>query len=336
MKAAVFHNPRDIRIEDIRRPEINSGEALVRVKMASICGTDLSVYKGERKVPAPIILGHEFAGEIIEVGGDLRGFEAGERVVIEPTLACGRCPLCRSGRYNICEDRGFLGLTLDGCFAEYVKVPERSLWKIPKDMGYEEGAMVEPAAVGIHAIDRAGVKVGDYVAISGAGAIGLFALQVAKIAGARTIVIDRIESRLRLAEELGSDAIINASEEDPPEAIKGLTEGMGADIAIEASGSHQASAHSAALVRPGGRVVWVGLAASPVPVSQMAVVRREIEIFGSLAYVSSDFKKSIHLISSGKIKTEPIITHKFSLDEITHGLALLERQIAIKVLIETE
>jgi len=335
MRAAVFHSPKDVRIEDIGRPEINSKEALVKVEMASICGTDLSVYKGERRVPAPIVLGHEFAGEILEIGGDLRGFEVGERVAIEPTFACGRCLLCRSGRYNICEDREFLGLTLDGCFAEYVKVPERSLWKIPKGMGYEGGAMVEPAAVGIHAIDRAGVKVGDYVAISGAGAIGLFALQAAKIAGARTIAIDRIESRLRLAEELGSDAIIDASEEDPREGIKRLTEGMGADIAIEASGSHQASAHSAALVRPGGRVVWVGLAASPVPLNQMAVVRREIEIFGSLAYVASDFKKSIQLISSGKIKTEPIITHRFPLDEIAHGFELLEGQIAVKVLIET-
>ncbi|MGQ9690542.1 MAG: alcohol dehydrogenase catalytic domain-containing protein, partial [Thermoproteota archaeon] len=206
MRAASLFGVGDLRVIDKEVPKISEYEVLIKVGACGICGTDLHFFKGEWKVNTPLVLGHEFSGTVVQVGSKVDGIKVGDHVVAEPNVLCGKCKYCRMSEKNFfCENIQAIGVTVDGAFAEYVKAPERNVYRIPEDMSFEEAALIEPLACIIRGIDRVGISVGSNVAIVGTGPIGLLMIQVVKHYGAsKVFALDIVEDRLRLAQELGA------------------------------------------------------------------------------------------------------------------------------------
>jgi len=307
MKTSRLHGPRNLKLEDVAEPVINNDEVLIRVRAMGICGSDLHMYTGERPLPYPRILGHEFAGDITQVGANVSHLQIGQRVTAEPNFWCGKCVYCQAGRENLCVNRVGLAVNVDGCQAEYVKVPAGFVWPLPDKMTYTQGAMVEPLMVSLHAWRRSGAKLDDIVTIIGCGTIGLMALLCAKAAGARILAVDVIPDKLELARKLGANEVINGRETDPVEAVKQATNGLGSDIVIESAGSPATVEQSLDMVRQAGRIMMIGLSTKPAQVIPMSVARREVEIFGSFIYHAGEFAGAIRLIGSGQVDVLPLV-----------------------------
>jgi len=251
VKVAMWHGGKDIRIEDAPKPRIKRGEALIRVRAVGICGSELHVYEGisKRRVP-PLVMGHEFSGEVAEVEDGGCGNPKGDRVAVEPIIRCGTCEQCARGRSNICSNMRLMGLHMTGAFAEYVAVPAEKCYKIPDNVSFEEGSTAEPLSVGLHAVNRASIGLGDAVVVLGAGVIGLMSVQAAKIAGAaKVLVTDLFDYRLKLARKLGADAVINVKEEDPVKVVMELTDGKGVDAILEAVGIQKTMQQAMTMVK---------------------------------------------------------------------------------------
>jgi L-iditol 2-dehydrogenase len=307
MKTSRLHGPRDMRWEDVPEPMINQDEVLIRVRAMGVCGSDLHIYTGDRPVPYPRILGHEFAGNIAQVGANVSHLRIGQRVTAEPNFWCGRCVYCQAGRQNLCVNRVGLAVNVDGCQAEYVKVPAQFVWPLPDNMTFVQGAMVEPLMVSLHAIKRSRAQLGNTVTILGCGTIGLMALLCAKAAGCRIFAVDVIPEKLDLARRLGANEVINGLETDAVEAVKRATEGLGADIVIEAAGFPATVEQSLVMVRQAGRIILIGLSTKPAQLPPIAVARREVEIFGSFIYHAGEFASAIHLIATGQVDVLPLV-----------------------------
>ncbi|MBS7624807.1 NAD(P)-dependent alcohol dehydrogenase [Candidatus Bathyarchaeota archaeon] len=341
MRAAVLYKPFDMRVEEVEPPQIGAKEVLVKVKRVGICGSDVHFYChgkiGAFVVDRPIILGHECSGEVVKVGEDVKGVSVGERVVIEPGFTCGICEHCRSGRYNLCPSVRFYGAPpYNGAFAEYVSAPAENVYPMPENMTYEEGAMIEPLAVGLMAAKRGNISVHDSVAVFGAGPIGLLALQASKSHGAiETYAIDVIEYRLEYASRMGAEFAINASKEDPVRRVMELTNNKGVDVVIEASGSPKALQQALDVVKPGGRVVLVGYPLTEVPIFIDIILMKELDIRGVHRYANV-FPTAIRLVSSGKVDVKSLVTHVFPLERILDGFNVHINKIGnpIKVQIE--
>ncbi|RMG55334.1 MAG: 2,3-butanediol dehydrogenase, partial [Bacteroidetes bacterium] len=277
MKAAVWYGKRDVRVEEVSEPAApGPGQAKVKVHWCGICGSDLHEYDaGPIFIPAtaphpltgvqaPLILGHEFSGEVVEVGEGVREVKVGDRVTADACQYCGECYMCKMNRYSLCSSLAFTGLMANGAFAEYVNVPAYTLYSLPPEMPSDVGALVEPLAVGIHAIRRAPVIQGDSVAVVGAGTIGLVTLQAARAAGASQVfVLEMAKARKEYAQKLGATAVIDPSETDPVAEVRRLTNGLGVDVAIECVGSEITGALALDLARVGGKVVLVGIFEKP-------------------------------------------------------------------------
>jgi L-iditol 2-dehydrogenase len=307
MKTSRLHGPRDMRWEDVPEPMINQDEVLIRVRAMGVCGSDLHIYTGDRPVPYPRILGHEFAGNIAQVGANVSHLRIGQRVTAEPNFWCGRCVYCQAGRQNLCVNRVGLAVNVDGCQAEYVKVPAQFVWPLPDNMTFVQGAMVEPLMVSLHAIKRSRAQLGNTVTILGCGTIGLMALLCAKAAGCRIFAVDVIPEKLDLARRLGANEVINGLETDAVEAVKQATEGLGSDIVIEAAGFPATVEQSLVMVRQAGRIILIGLSTKPAQLPPIAVARREVEIFGSFIYHAGEFASAIHLIATGQVDVLPLV-----------------------------
>ncbi|MCD6470054.1 NAD(P)-dependent alcohol dehydrogenase [Candidatus Bathyarchaeota archaeon] len=324
MKAAVLYKPLDMRVEYVDIPSINPSEVLVRVKNVGICASDVHYYLHGKIasfiVEKPLILGHECSGEVVEVGEKVTGVEVGERVVIEPGFTCGSCEYCRSGRYNLCENVRFYGTPpYHGAFAEYVSAPAQNVYSMPNNMTYEEGAMIEPLAVGMMAAKRGRVTVHDTVAIFGAGPIGLLSLQAVRSHGViDTYVIDIIDYRLDYAQKLGASEVINASKTDVIKQIMKLTQGKGVDVIIEASGSPKAIKQALEIIKPGGRIILVGYPLIEVPILIDKILAKELDILGVHRYANV-FPTAIKCVASGKIDVKSLVTHIFPLEKILDG-----------------
>lgn len=338
MKAAVWYGNGDIRIEEIPEPEIKYDELLVKTKAVGICGSELHAYEGksERRKP-PLIMGHEFAGEVTKVGGKVKDIYEGDRVVIEPIIRCGICEQCTCGRSNICNNMQLIGLHRSGAFAEFVAVPAVKCYKIPDNVSFEEASMVEPFSVGIHAVNLASININDRVAIVGDGIIGLAMLQTAKLAGALEIfVVGHHDYRLNLAKRLGANEIINSKIEDPVDKIMKITHAKGVDKVLEAVGNSDSVKQSLKIVKKGGVVTLVGMLLKSIELEIMDVVTKEIEIRGSYGYNSKDFETALTLISTKKLNAKPFITHVIALDDIKRGFEIFAKRSerVIKVLIK--
>jgi 2-desacetyl-2-hydroxyethyl bacteriochlorophyllide A dehydrogenase len=339
LKAAILHRIRNIQVEDIPVPEISENEVLIKVAAAGICGTDLHFFRGEWNVKMPIVPGHEFSGEIIKVGEDAKEFSIGDRVVVEPNILCGSCYFCRMPERNFfCENLIAIGVDTDGAFAEYVRIKKENVYKFPEHISFEEAAFIEPVACCLRGLDNVKIKMGDSVAIIGAGPIGLLLLQLAKKAGAsKTIQTDYDDARLELAEKLGADYTINVKKQDPMLTVKELTKGYGMDVAIEAVGSPEAITQAMRVTRRGGRLNIFGVSPQNATweVKPFDLYNKELTITSSYRSPFT-FQKAVEIVSSGELKLKPLISHIFPIDEIEHAFKILDEKLekAIKIIIK--
>ena len=321
MKAAVLHGPRDLRVESVPEPQLGADEALVRVTLAGLCGTDHRIWTGKRAVRYPRIMGHELVGRLEETG---------ERVVVEPNFSCGQCPLCQEGNRNLCLARTAVGIDVDGGFAELIRVPSQCVWPAPADVADEDLLLTEPLAVVVRAVNRGAPNAGETAAVVGAGTLGLLALQMLRARGARVLVVSRTHRRLDLARQLEA-AEVHALNEGPLAAAACRFSGReGVDLVVETAGAAEAVTQALELVRPGGRVVLTGLPHEPTRVPFFSVVRREVTLIGSMIY-QDEFGEALRLIASGAVKTRLLVTHHFKLDTIRDAFAAHTEQSAIKV-----
>ena len=339
MKAAVLYGVRDLRLEDVPKPEISDNEVLIRVNASGICGTDIHIYRGEWKTNTPIILGHEFSGVIADVGREVKDLNIGDPVVAEPNIPCGSCYFCRMSERNyFCENLEATGVTINGAFAEYVKIVASNVYKLPEGYSLDEAALIEPLACCVRGIDQAEIKVGDTVAIIGAGPVGLILLQLALQSGASMVIqTDMEDSRLSLAKELGADHTINVTKEDPIESIKELTDGYGVDVAIEAVGKPEAITQAMRATRRGGKLVIFGVSPEDAvwKVRPFELYDKELTI--KTSYRSPyTFQRAVKIAVSGRVRLKPLISHVFKLDDIHRAFEVAEKRLegAVKVLVK--
>ena len=351
MRAARWHGRGDVRVEDVPIPRAGPGELLLRVSWCGICGTDLEEYRdGPVVIPvdrpnpltgqcAPVTLGHEFAGEVVEVGPDARGFAVGDRVVPDICLFCGECHYCRRHQYALCVSWAAIGLHGDGGLAEYVRVPARLCQRLPDEIDDEEAALIETTEVAVRAVRHGGVGLGDSVAVVGDGAVGLITCQVARAAGATTVILlGHRARRLDLGRRLGVDAAFDTTDAAWPGAVADLTDGLGVDVAIECGGRPQAIQDSIAVTRKGGRIVLLAVLGTPVPLDTFAIVEGERTITGSVQHhYDEDLPTAVHLLASGRVAVRPLITRRIALDRVvSDGFAALGAGgDDIKVLVST-
>jgi len=346
MKSIVKVMPKPgIEIKDIEIPKISEDEVLVKVKAAGICGSDIHIYKWTRGYEflsdyLPRVLGHEFSGEVVEVGRRvITDVKVGDRVVSETGRTCGKCFFCRIGEDTLCPQRkllGRLGLERNGAMAEFVNVPSQTLHKIPKSVSYEEAAVTEPAGVALHALEIAEVKAGDKIAIFGPGTIGLLILQLAKIAGSGKIVMFGLNSdnnRLNIAKELGADLTVCVDRENPIKIVRQMITEIGVDVVFEVSGVPSAFNQALEISRPGGRIVVAGIYSEPIVIDfTNQLVRQQKSIKGSYAAPKAVWEKVLRLMDTKKIKIKPLIT-PIAIEKAREGFEACIHKKAVKVLI---
>lgn len=328
--------PGNLSLLDYEVPKVRPGEALIRIRAAGICGTDLHIKHDTFHNNPPVTLGHEFSGEIAELDEAVEGWAVGDRLVAQPHKGgCGTCRYCKTGMVEICANKKAIGYKIDGSMAEYVALPTASLHRIPDNLDFETAALTEPLAVCVKAVlERARVEPGDFVVVQGCGAIGLLAGAAAKAGGAGTVVVtgtDRdIDVRLRVAKEMGIDDAISVQQIDLATYVAEHTEG-GADLVIEASGAPIAIAQAFDLVRRDGRICAIGLtAADEISLPWSKAIHKCIEINTSYSSSWTSWETAIHLLSSGAVNAAPLISGRYALDEFEEAFASLERLEAVK------
>ena len=342
MKAVVKtkRGPGNVELREVEVPKVKPDEVLVEVKFTGICGTDVHIYHDSAFYTPPVVLGHEYSGVIVEKGSEATGFEVGDCVTSPATIPCGQCLMCRTNHANRClgEQKRILGAhKANGTFTKYVAVPSVILHKIPENLSLEEAAVAELAACVVRAVfERVGVEAGEVVAVLGPGPMGLLTIQAAKIAGAKQVILTGVSAdkeRFSIAKEIGVDSIINVENEDAVEVVKSLTEGLGADVVFEASGSSAARKQAFNMVRRCGKVGLIGLTGRPVDVNLDSIVEGELDVKGSWGTVWTSWRRTLNLLSSGMIRVSPLITAKLPLEKWQDGFSLMEERKALKVLL---
>jgi L-iditol 2-dehydrogenase len=345
MRALVVSAPNTFAVRDVERPRPSDFEVLCRVSAVAICGTDPHIIQGE--YPGfwpkdwPLIPGHEWCGEVVEVGSGATalGWTAGTRVAGTSHAACGYCTRCVEGRYNICLNFGVDGLhaqyghNTDGAYAEYVVHSIKSVFPIPDTLSDEEGAMLDPISIALHTVDRGGHRPGDTVVVLGPGVMGLLVAECARALGAgRVIVVGRGE-RLEKARELGHETV-DFSSADPVGAVLALTDALGADVALECSGSADAVTQCVSMLRRGGRVAAIGIPLDDARLPIRRMVLDEIDVVGVRA-AAGDMPRAIALLRSERIRARELVTHHFDLEDFPQAYATFveRREGALKVII---
>ncbi len=332
MKAAIYHGVKSIVVEDVERPTPSPGYVLIEMKCCGVCGSDLHSYHGLWEQPSAAH-GHEVSGVIAECGQGVERFRVGDRVCMEWFSHCGRCRFCRTGSYNLCDNLQRTSGNSHAGFAEYVVAHQSSLFKVPDDLSFEEGALVEPLSVSSRAVRRCGEDGRGTLLVTGSGTIGLLAVAVARSLGtARVIATARHDHQAAMSAELGAHYVLRAPEDgrsgDPAEEMMRLTGGEGADAVIETTASLGGLHDAFASVRKGGCVVLVGGFHTPLPVDLQRIVDNEIRIFGSLCCshtgMKRDFEWSMELISSKRVPVRKLVTHRFPLEEIASAFKVAE------------
>ena len=339
MKAAVFHGPRDVRIENVPDPAAPAPpDVVLEVTRAAICGTDASEWDHGPVLCRPgVVLGHEFVGRVVGLGDQVTGLRVGDRVVSGAGISCGRCPWCLRGRTNLCAEYRTLGLQVDGGLAEYVTSPAAICHPVPEACDDDAAAMTQPLAVALHALSRVSQGPDDAVAVIGAGGIGSFILAGAsrRAVEGRVVAIDIDDDRLVTARALGAGETANATGADLAELLLELTDGAGFDIVIEASGAPEAPSAAIAATRRGGRVLLLGLHGAPRPIDLTRMILREVDIFTTVAHVcDSDIPSALELLATSDVAAVTA-GPRISLDALVEsGLRpLSERRASGKILV---
>lgn len=341
MDAAVLRRPFEVRLERRRTPEPREDEVLIQVKAVGVCGSDVHYYEhgriGRYVVDRPLVLGHECSGVVAAVGAAVTRFAPGDRVAVEPGIACGRCGSCKSGKYNLCPDVRFLATPpIDGAFAQFVAIREDFVFPIPEGLSFERAAMNEPFSVGLHAVRRAGVKTGDSVAIMGMGPVGLLTVVAAKACGAARVFVSDVEPlRLDAALKLGAELAVHAGREDAAAAIRGATGGEGADVAIETAGNPQALRSALLATKRGGVAAVVGL--PPEGRAELSIsdlVDNEIDVRGVFRYANT-YPLGLSLLADSAKNIEALFTDAYPLEETAAALerARTNKSGSLKVLV---
>jgi len=337
MKAAVFYAPGQVRLENVNIPDIGPDEVLVKVRAALTCGTDRKTYlRGHHLFAPPFVFGHEFAGDIVEVGSHVKNFTPGMRAVAANSAPCNSCFYCKNGEHSLCDS---LFIQLSGAFAEYIKIPgiivSQNLLQFPKTVSYKEAALLEPLSCVVHGVEESKINLGDTVVINGAGPIGLMFLQVAKLKGARVIITDILEERLKLATKLGAYKVINISKiQNPVEEVKKLTEDKrGADVAIEAVGLSDVWEQTISMVRKGGTVNLFGgcKRGTKVSIDTSLIHYSQINIKGVFHHTPGHVKRALNLICNKEIDINSLITDEFPLSEISAVIRMMLAHKGIKI-----
>ncbi len=314
MKALVLQAYNDLVYADVPGPAIRPDEVLVQVRACGICGSDVHGMDGSsgRRIP-PIIMGHEAAGLVAEVGSEVTGWRVGDRVTFDSTVYCGICYFCRRGEINLCDNRRVLGVSCDeyrqhGAFAEYVAVPQRILYRLPDGLALEEAAMVEALSIAFHAVGRAPVTLADTAVVVGAGTIGLLVIQSLRLAGCGQIVaVDLDAGRLEMARQLGADEGLLAMEDDVPAKVRAQTGGRGADLAFEVVGLSSTLNTALSSLRKGGSLTMVGNLAARADLPLQAAVTRELTLYGSCSS-SGEYPACLDMIARGGVDVRPLIS----------------------------
>lgn len=324
MKAAVLYGLGDFRTEMVDIPQITGDEVLIKVVYCGICGSDVprSMISGARKYP--LILGHEFCGEVAKTGAKVDSIRVGDRVVVAPLVPCGTCKYCLAGEYGLCDSYNIIGTGSNGAFAEYVKVPKNHVLRINDQLDFETAAGVEPATIGYHGLRKAEIQPGETVVIMGCGPIGQLTLQWAKIFGASNIIaVDIFAEKLELAKQLGANVTVNANKCDVVAKIRDLTSG-GADVVVETAGSRITQEQSILVARKKGRIIYMGISHTDLPLAEETVehlLRGEITIQGTwnsytAPYPGIAWQATLQFMTNGAIKFKPMISHKITVDEV--------------------
>jgi NADPH2:quinone reductase len=320
MRAATLTDVGEIAVEDRERPDPGPDEVLVEVGACSVCMTDYHIYHGSFAVETPVVLGHESAGTVAEVGTDVTAFEPGDRVAMNPVVPCNECSACKRGETNLCTDNTSIGgagqTVVDGAFAEYVRVPATNLEDVG-DLPFREAALAEPLACCVHGVRRAGIEQGDSVALVGAGPIGLLLLQTLRNAGAAPIAVSELDAdRRELAVEMGADVVVDPAEGDPVEAIR---EEVGlVDAGIEVVGKVETIQQANDLTARGGNTLIFGVPAqdATMEISPFDVYFDEVDLRGTFALTQESFERAITLLRTGRIDADAMVTEEIGLEDI--------------------
>jgi L-gulonate 5-dehydrogenase len=323
MKAVALLEPRRFEVQDRPVPEPGPDEALIKVRAVGICGSDLHAFHGNQPfVTYPRVLGHEVAGQVVEIGSAVDTLKAGDRVCVDLVINCGHCYPCRIGRPNCCVSIRVMGVHVDGGFAEYIVAPASRVYRLPDSLPDDHAAMVETLTIGCQAVARGDVAAGESVAIIGAGPIGLVAMLAARSRGARVIVCDLLDSRLALARSLGAEAVVNSGASSLTDEVARFTSGEGANVVIEAVGVVPAVESAIEIASAAGRVVLLGLGARPVPIVPTTLIRKELDIRASRMN-SRRFPEAIALASSLLAPLGKMITHRMPLTNAAEAFEML-------------
>jgi 2-desacetyl-2-hydroxyethyl bacteriochlorophyllide A dehydrogenase len=341
MKAAIYSGPRDIRITEIPVPTIKPGHVLVQNKVSGICGSDLHEYFGEWAQTTNIASGHEFSGVVVEVGPKVTSVIEGGNVCAECFSHCGECTFCRTGLYNLCADRRYIGTREGhGGFAEYALLPESSVFSLPDTFSFEEGALIEPLAVAYRSLFRTHPHSSDQIAILGAGTIGLCCVAVANAIGVRNVLVTaKYKQQVRMAETLGADQILLTSAQSYESSLNEAASSDAIDIVIDTVAIEQTFQDALTLIRKGGTICLVGGYTHSFNVSLRPIVSKELQVVGSMCYgysgMQKDFSAIIELVKRKKVNALPLITHRFPLTKISQAFhtAADKTSGSIKVLI---
>jgi len=330
-----------IEILDVKKPAAGDNDILVKILAGSLCGSDVHIYEwtaGYEWMPLPIIPGHEFAGEVVEIGDKINGVSIGDRITAMPSMPCGECAYCRMGRVNACKGRFSIGMTKNGAFAEYMLIKGGAeVFKIPENVSTETASLCEPLAITLNGIDLSGIKPGQTAAVFGPGPIGLLTVKLLKTVGAGQIIVTGTGAdgrRLELAKQMGADVIIDVEKEDPVKTILKIAGNL--DYVFEATGIPQTISQGLHLVKRGGKVMIMGIHAGEAKFSPIDLVRNRKSLIGVYGYDRDTWQRCLSLMSSGKIDIHPIITHRFSFSEGDQGFKLALNKTAAKVIFVPE
>lgn len=340
MKASRFLGNKTFAVTDLPTPHAGPGELVLRNQVCGVCGTDVHIYHGEpgsADVNPPVVLGHEYSGEVVEVGEGVTGFAVGDHVTVDPNIYCGHCAYCQNGKKQLCPSMEAIGVTRDGGFAQYSLIPASQAFKLEPTVPWEAAAMAEPLACCLHGIDLAGIQVGDKVCVVGGGAIGLLMVQLAKLSGASQIVLSEPnEKRRQVGLQLGANAALDPTRPDSQEAFAQVL-GGGANVVIECVGNVPAVKSAFQFAGKGATVLLFSVpkvdATFDLPLFD--VYKKELTIKGS--FVNPDtHARAVALINSGKVDFDPIITHRFPLDQLPEAIAMQMSDASIKVVVEAQ
>ena len=336
MKAAVYYNKNDIRTEDRPDPVLTRVGIIIKIRACGICGSDLhpATFGDAEK---GMILGHEFSGDVVEVGPGVEGIHIGERVTALGYENCGKCNWCRQNMPHRCTDRKYVGYAFPGGFAEYVSIPvaipKMTVFHLPDNMSYEEGATVEPLSISFHAVRQSALAPQETVLVMGAGMIGQGVMQICKVLGAAKVIIsEKGRKRLEVAKAMGADVVIDIDKNNIRELVLEATKGNGPDIVVDCAGMAVTFQDAVAIVRGGGRIMLVGVYRQPVTWDPMEIMRKNVRMIGCLG---GSFPRAIDFIASGQVNTKALITHEYPLAKTQEAFAMQRNAAeAVKVLIK--